>query len=163
MANLILHLGSNMGRREAHLAAAREAVSGQIGPILSTSPIFETAAWGQPDQASFLNQALWVETSLPPQDALEAVLRIERAMGRVRQYKWGPRLIDIDLIFYDDLILESPTLIIPHPWMQNRRFVLAPLAELIPAWVHPVFQKTVAELLAECGDEGEVRKIQDLE
>ncbi len=156
MANLILHAGSNQGQRAAFLQLAATAVSNRIGPIYKMSAIYETAAWGITKQSPFLNQAWWIQTELSPQAALEEVLDIERENGRKRDQKWGPRIIDIDLIFYDDIILESATLMLPHPWMQQRRFVLVPLVEIIPEWKHPVLAQTVQELLAICKDEGEV-------
>ena len=121
--------------------------------------MYETAAWGISDQPSFLNQALMLSTSLSARQLLRKVLQIEKEMGRERKEKMGPRLIDIDIIFFDDEIHDLQFLKIPHPEMQNRRFVLTPLAEIAPNLEHPVLKKTIAQLLEECPDNLEVKKI----
>ncbi len=167
MAILILHLGSNLGNRQEKLNEAINFINKEVGFVFSQSSIYETAVWlgdeqdKMPEilrkQAPFLNMALQVETLLEPINALQLCLGIEDKLGRVRKQKWGPRRIDIDLIFYDDKIINTPKLIVPHPWMQYRRFVLMPLAEIIPEWVHPVLKQNVQDLLGTCEDEGVVR------
>ncbi|MDB5262594.1 MAG: 2-amino-4-hydroxy-6-hydroxymethyldihydropteridine diphosphokinase [Adhaeribacter sp.] len=147
-----LLLGSNQGQRASFLAAATALLANQAGPVTRKSAIYETAAWGLEDQAAFLNQVLQVSTDLSPEKLLVQINLIEIELGRERIIKWGARVIDIDILYYDDLVLQSPELIIPHPHLQARRFTLMPLAEIAPAFRHPVFGKTNQELLAECPD-----------
>ena len=169
MATLILHLGSNLGNRQKNLDAAILLIEENVGLLTNQSSVYETAVWLGKDrhqlpevlrkQAPFLNIALQVNTALKPIKALELCLNIEQKLGRVRQLKWGPRSIDIDLIFYDEIVLNTTKLILPHPWMQYRRFVLKPLVEIIADWVHPVLEQSVEELLEVCEDEGVVDRI----
>ena len=156
MQKILLHLGSNQGWRNQNLRQARLLLQAQLGEELLASACYETSAWGLEDQPDFLNQACLYQTSLSPSQALNTVLQIEKQLGRVRHRKWDQRLIDIDLIFYADEVINTPELSLPHPWMQERRFVLIPLAEIVPAWVHPVLGKKVKHLLAECEDQGVV-------
>ena len=143
-----LLLGSNLGKREQYLANAIQAVATEVGAIFATSSIYETEAWGKTDQPSFLNLAIAVDTVLTPMELLEAVLDIEKALGRVRHEKWGSRMIDIDIIIYEDKIVNHESkLIIPHPEMQNRKFVLEPLAEIAPNLIHPIFKINVLQML----------------
>lgn len=159
MHDLILHMGSNIGQRNRNLSAARELLQQQLGQELEVSSVYETSAWGLKNQRDFLNQAIHLRTTHTALDALNIALSIETKLGRQRKRKWGERIIDIDLIFYDQLVLHLPALRIPHPLMQDRRFVLAPLAEIIPEWQHPVLQDTVSHLLADCSDRGWVRRV----
>jgi len=143
-----LALGSNLGNREQNLRAAIEHI-GALGTVTAVSSFLDTAPVGFLDQPRFLNAALLVETALPPLDLLHELLAIERSMGRDRAEvpAKGPRVIDLDLIFYDNLILTTPQLTLPHPAMHERTFVLAPLAQIAPGWPHPVSQRTVSEML----------------
>lgn len=145
-------LGTNLGDRQANLAAARQAIMREIGPLEMISSLYATAPWGLTDQPEFLNQVVQGVTALEPATVLEGILRIEQDLGRTRHEKWGERLIDIDLLFYDDLIWESPTLIIPHPFIAQRNFVLAPLVEIAPDFIHPVHQQSLQQLLATSPD-----------
>ena len=162
MPKVYLLLGSNLGDRQNLLAEARKQIGLQIGLIQKTSALYETAAWGVEDQEAFLNQVLEVETVLPPEALLTRNQEIEKGLGRIRKERWGARLLDIDILFYDDLILESDNLTIPHPQLHNRRFTLVPLAEIASGLVHPVFKKTVSALLEFCPDKLEVKKFGDL-
>lgn len=153
-----LLIGGNIGNRMANLQAATVAIAQNCGAVKGFSNIFETAAWGLQQQPHFLNQALKIETSLTPKDLLHCLLHIEKSLGRERDEKWGPRLIDIDILFYNDAVINEEGLTIPHPQMQNRRFVLQPLAEIAGPMVHPVLQKTITQLLAQCPDALEVHK-----
>ena len=146
---LFLGTGTNLGDRKKNLFLALQLIEKQIGRVNSQSGIYETKAWGKTDQPDFLNQALEVYTPQTPQEVLENCLNIEQQMGRIRIEKWGTRLIDVDILFYDDLILKQPNLIIPHPFIQDRSFVLKPLEEIAPDFVHPVLERSIQNLLEE--------------
>ncbi|ARK13558.1 2-amino-4-hydroxy-6-hydroxymethyldihydropteridine diphosphokinase [Fibrivirga algicola] len=157
-AHVYLLLGANLGDKQQTFAQARQYIGEQVGTIVSASSLYETEAWGVTNQPTYLNQVLLVETYLTPADVLTRTQAIEQRLGRIRAEKWGVRLIDIDLLFYDSLILNSPTLTLPHPLLHERRFTLMPLAELAPNFVHPVLGLPVHMLLANCTDENEVIK-----
>lgn len=145
-----LSLGSNMGDREGCLSAAVTLISQEIGHVTAQSDIFETEPWGFTSANAFLNQALAVETSLPPEEILTITQRIEREIGRTAKTEngqYGDRLIDIDLLMYDDMTVCTEKLKLPHPLMTVRRFVLEPLAQIAPDVVHPVLHITIRELL----------------
>ena len=152
MAVTYLLLGSNQGDREYFLTAAFSALASQVGLVTQQSKIYETAAWGLEDQAAFLNQVLQVETTLPPTTLLTQLNIIEKELGRERIIKWGARVIDIDILYYNYLVMNTPDLIIPHPHLQNRRFTLMPLAEIAPAYIHPILGKANNTLLIDCPD-----------
>ncbi|GAB3930191.1 2-amino-4-hydroxy-6-hydroxymethyldihydropteridine diphosphokinase [Larkinella terrae] len=159
MHTVYLLLGANLGDREATLQRALEAIQVDLGPVLQQSALYETAAWGVTDQPAFLNQVLKVLSVFPAEEMLEKTQAIENRLGRVRREKWGSRVIDIDLLYVDETVLNSETLTVPHPFLHERRFTLVPLAEIAPEFVHPVFHKTNRQLLAECPDLGAVRKL----
>lgn len=152
MKKVFLHTGSNQGDRLLNLNEARLALQESVGPVIRSSRIYETAAWGLQDQPDFLNQAIEVHTELEPVQMLETVLGIEQQMGRVRIQKWGQRLIDIDILYYDNLIWESDQLILPHPHLHERNFVLLPLLDIASGFIHPRLKKTTEELLQSCTD-----------
>jgi 2-amino-4-hydroxy-6-hydroxymethyldihydropteridine diphosphokinase len=158
MNTAYLLIGGNIGEREKYLDKAGELIDLNCGEIVAHSDMYETAAWGKTDQAAFLNQALQIETSLSAPELMHCILQVEKKMGRVREEKYGERVIDIDIIFYNDEIYKTDNLIIPHPEMQNRRFVLVPLAGIAAGHLHPVLKKTIAELLELCTDKLEVKK-----
>jgi 2-amino-4-hydroxy-6-hydroxymethyldihydropteridine diphosphokinase len=156
---VFLLLGSNLGDRTQVLAAAREAIARQAGPVVSQSAVYETEPWGITDQPAFLNQVVEISTSFPPEDLLRIILNIEHDLGRVRYERWGARVIDIDILYFDDIVVDSARLTLPHPRIQDRRFVLAPLTEIAPDLLHPVLLKTSSKLLEECTDTSVVSKI----
>ena len=147
-----LLIGGNQGDRVARLAIARDHIAAAGGHLLLASALYETAAWGKTDQPDFLNQAIKVSTTQDATAWLLTLLDIEEKMGRRRGEKYGPRIIDIDILFFNNSILHEPQLTIPHPEIQNRRFALTPLEEIAPFLIHPVLGKTIRELLAECTD-----------
>jgi 2-amino-4-hydroxy-6-hydroxymethyldihydropteridine diphosphokinase len=159
MNSAYLVTGGNLGQREEQLDYAARLIQERCGAIIDKSALYETAPWGKPDQPNFLNQALVVDTSLNARDLMNEILYIENLMGRDRLEKYGPRIIDIDIIFFNHQIIKENGLVIPHPQMEHRRFVLEPLNEVIPAYIHPVYYKTVSELLTKCDDPLPVKKI----
>ncbi len=158
MPKLVLHIGSNLGNRTENIARAIASLQKRVGVITQQSAIYKTAAWGVENQPDFLNIALILETIMLPEEVLDAVLPIELEIGRIRNERWGPRLIDIDIMFYNDWRIDYPNLTIPHPRIHERNFVLIPLAEIIPHFVHPVLGRTILELKETCIDESDVEK-----
>jgi len=148
MPKAAIALGSNLGDRQQHLSQAIQQLSA-FGQILAVSTFRDTAPVGYLDQPHFLNGACLLETELTPLILLREMLEIERKMGRNRALvpQKGPRVLDLDLLLYDDLVLQEPGLTLPHPAMQERLFVLEPLAEIAPEWVHPVLKESVCEIL----------------
>jgi 2-amino-4-hydroxy-6-hydroxymethyldihydropteridine diphosphokinase len=158
MNNVYLLIGGNMGERMANLAAARNKINIDCGRITASSSIYETEAWGYKEQPAFLNQALAIETTLEAEKLMKEILKIEMALGRKREIPLGPRIIDIDIIYFNDQIIDSNKLTIPHPSMAERKFVLTPLTEIAPSYMHPILLKTNELLLKECGDSSVVYK-----
>jgi 2-amino-4-hydroxy-6-hydroxymethyldihydropteridine diphosphokinase len=152
MKGIYLLLGTNQGDREKNLGDAQSLLAERGIAALRVSSLYETAAWGIEDQPGFLNQVMEVSTDLSAIELLKTILAVELEMGRVRIQKWGERLIDIDILYYQDEVIDLPELKVPHPEMPNRRFTLVPLVELAAEAVHPVLQKTQQELLDVCPD-----------
>lgn len=151
---VFLLLGANLGEREATLKHAVQLISERIESVTSQSKLYETAPWGVIDQPVFINQVIQIQTELSPKKVLEQTLKIEKQLGRERRFRWGARVIDIDILYYADFILEDSDLHLPHPRLHERRFTLVPLVEIAPDFVHPVLKKTNRELLEKCTDEG---------
>lgn len=153
---IFLGLGSNLGNREENLSTAQKLIEEKVGKICSKSSIYETAAWGITEQNAFFNQVIEVQTSFSPSAVLHLVLKIEKDMGRIREIKWGERSIDIDILYYNNEIISTENLTVPHPFIQERKFVLVPLCEIAPAFIHPKLKQTNLELLKKCQDSGEI-------
>lgn len=153
-----LSLGTNVGDRAANLAEARNRLIEQGIEVLKCSSVYETEPYGIADQEQFLNQVLLVHANVKPDELLRICLKIEQEMGRIRGEKNGPRIIDIDLLFYKNLVLEKEGLLLPHKGISHRRFVLAPLAEVAGHQTHPIFAKTIQQLLDECEDRLQVKR-----
>lgn len=143
-----------------NLKVAMEAIALQCGQIVTTSSFYQTSAWGKTDQDDFLNQVLVVETNLAPEHLMQTLLNIETEMGRVREKKWEPRIIDLDVLMMNPIVMQTPLLTLPHPAMEQRRFVLEPLCEIAPTLLHPVSGKSMQHLLAECPDNSAVEKLE---
>lgn len=152
-----LLLGSNLGDREFFLEISAKKIS-LLAEITKISSIYETSAWGVQDQPNYLNQVLEIRTNLSPEQLLSQTQSIENELGRERTGHWEARNIDIDILIYEDWIVQSETLVIPHLRMQERRFVLVPLAEIVLHWTHPILKKNIKELLNECKDQLFVKK-----
>lgn len=155
-----LILGGNIGNKLENLIQTRDLISEHIGAITKVSDIFVTAAWGNTDQPDFYNQALCVETTLSAAELLKELLKIEAAAGRIRDgKKWSERTMDIDILFYNDEIIDEPQLRIPHPHLAERRFVLAPLAQIAGEHIHPESHRSINQLLHECADISEIKPL----
>src|SRR5215211_1985697 len=150
---VFLALGTNLGDRLTNLKQAIVSLTPQLD-VKAKSPVYETPPWGYEDQPKFLNQVIKANTYLDPEPLLKHLKRLELALGRQESFPNGPRLIDIDILFYDNIVLNKSSLVIPHPRLHERGFVLLPLMDLDPDLVHPVYQKSVRELAALCNLEG---------
>ncbi len=159
MSTVFLALGTNLDDRMAHLRAALDALPPDV-QIMKRSPVYETPAWGYEDQGPFLNMVIEGRTELEPEALLARLKQLETELGRTPSFHWGPRIIDIDILFYDQLILKAANLTIPHPRLHERAFVLVPLADVAPEWKHPVLGKTVRQLLSEVDTSG-IQRFQD--
>ncbi len=149
MAIVHIGIGSNLGSREKNCMKSLDLLSAAGIVVRKRSSMHETEPWGVREQPDFINMVVEVETGLEPLKLLKALKEIEDKMGREETHKWGPRIIDLDILFYNDLVIDTPELKIPHPLIHEREFVLKPLSEIAPDKVHPVPKKTVRELLAE--------------
>ena len=166
MNTAYLLLGSNLGNRESYLSQAIKLIEKSTGIVIAKSSIYNTKAWGNTEQNDFLNQVVCVKTKLSAEELLQIILGIEKELGRTRsqspvasRQKWQPRIIDIDILFFNQHICTSTHLHIPHPHLHERRFALIPLAEIAGELIHPVLKKNIKQLLAECKDKLDVKKL----
>lgn len=159
MKGKYLLLGTNLGDRKKNLTTAITSIENHLGKIIQKSSIYESEAWGFHDQPAFYNQVVKLITSFSPEELLKKITLIEKKMGRVRHEKWKERLIDIDILYFNDLIINTRQLVIPHPQIQNRRFTLVPLCEISADEIHPVLKKSNLELMEELSDSLRVKKI----
>jgi 2-amino-4-hydroxy-6-hydroxymethyldihydropteridine diphosphokinase len=160
MNKVYLGLGTNLGDRKRNLREAIDRIEEQIGKILNTSSIYETAPWGFEAETDFLNMVIRVESIHSPHELLKRIFAIESSLGRERsQDRYSSRVIDIDILIYNDLVIDEKGLKIPHRLMHERRFVLAPLCEIAPELIHPMLKKSITVLLAECRDRTKILKL----
>lgn len=160
MPDVYLLTGGNLGNRFENLNKAEDLVSKKTGKITGKSSLYETEPWGFRHELNFLNQVLKIDSLLDPFEVLEEIFNIEKTLGREKSSStYTARIIDIDILFYDDIIIDSNKLIIPHPKIQERMFILTPMAEISPDFIHPVLKKTIIQLKNECSDTKWVKKI----
>jgi 2-amino-4-hydroxy-6-hydroxymethyldihydropteridine diphosphokinase len=159
MANnkVFIALGSNLGDRAENLKKAIHAIELNIGAIIRQSSVYKTQPWGNSNQPDYFNQVILVHSNMSPEECLFILSSVERQMGRIREERWGSRIIDLDLLYVDDIILHTEKLTLPHPGIAQRRFVLVPLVEIAPDIVHPQLQKNQRQLLNDCSDSLEVK------
>jgi 2-amino-4-hydroxy-6-hydroxymethyldihydropteridine diphosphokinase len=155
--NIVLGLGSNLGDREKNLLLAIKKINEQAGTVSTVSSLYETEPWGKNDQPEFLNQVIVLESLLYPLPLLQKLQLIELDLGRKKTTEWGARTLDIDILFYGNEIIADKHITVPHPSIADRKFVLEPLCEILPAFIHPLLQKSSLQLLKECKDELQVR------
>lgn len=159
MENVYLIIGGNLGNRESNIQHALNLITNNIGKIVLKSSIYQTAAWGNTNQPKFLNQVILCETALSPQQVLAQILIIETIFKRIKLEKWGSRTMDVDILFYNDWVIDTPNLKIPHPLLTQRRFVMIPLHEIAPQLIHPILKTNITHLNNICNDNLEVFKI----
>lgn len=155
---LYIGLGSNLGDRLQYLTLAKTQIALKFNHVLLSSSVYETEPWGLKEQGPFLNQVILLETELHPLKILNLLVEIEQSLGRVRLVKYGPRTIDLDILLLGNLYFRNANLLIPHPQMHKRRFVLEPLSELDSEIIHPLFSTTIKQLLNECEDPSQLTK-----
>lgn len=155
-------LGSNLGDSASILIDALTQIELLCGEILSLSSVYETAAWGVENQQNYLNQVVEIYTELPPHILLDILLDIENKFGRKRIEKWGARTLDLDILFYENQIIETPKLIVPHPRLHLRNFTLVPLNEIAANFIHPLLEKSISDILRSCPDKLAVKKMPKL-
>ncbi len=159
MNTVYILTGGNLNDRPGNLQKAKDILEEEAGKVIASSSVYETKAWGNLKQPDFYNQVHIINTNLSAEKLMEKILDIEEKMGRIRTVKNASRIIDIDILFFNDAVINKPDLIIPHPEIQNRRFVLTPLNELSGGFIHPVLKKSMKELLSTCKDTLDVKPL----
>ena len=159
MHNVFLLTGSNLGDRQLFLKRAINCIEQDVATVLKVSSVYETQSWGKSDAPDYLNQVIWLQTDLTAKAVLQQILNIEKQLGRERAEKWGPRTIDIDILFYDQAIIDEEGLQIPHPELHKRMFTLAPLAEIAPEFIHPVLNESILNIKNKLKDSLIVKKL----
>ncbi|MGN0004054.1 MAG: 2-amino-4-hydroxy-6-hydroxymethyldihydropteridine diphosphokinase [Sphingobacterium composti] len=159
MNTIYILLGANLGNPEEQLLKAIDLLNKRLGSVTKTSSLYESEAWGVEDQPAFLNQVIILTTNKKAQECLDICQEIEQELGRIRKEKWGARKIDIDILYFNSEIMDTPGLIIPHPYIQDRKFTLEPLFEIAPSYKHPKLNITNEQLLLNCTDNLNVKKI----
>jgi 2-amino-4-hydroxy-6-hydroxymethyldihydropteridine diphosphokinase len=157
--HVFLSLGGNLGNTQEIFERCYPMIENKVGPILEQSSLYRTAAWGLTEQADFINQVILLESDLRPEEILTEIQAIELALGRERKITWGPRTLDLDILFIDQQIIQKADLQVPHPHIQNRKFILIPMLEIAGTYEHPIFNKTIIQLLKETNDETAVNLI----
>ena len=158
---VVLSLGGNIGDVKKVFINALQLLENKIGQLILLSSLYHTKAWGVENQPDFLNQVVIFETILAPAQVLKICLKIEKELGRIRKEKWHERVIDIDVLFYESKIVDAVDLKLPHPYIQDRNFILDPLSEIMPEFVHPILGKTLLELKKNCNDKLQVIRLID--
>jgi 2-amino-4-hydroxy-6-hydroxymethyldihydropteridine diphosphokinase len=162
MIKLYILLGGNLGDKQKVFSEVRERLSLQVGTLTNQSVLYETEPWGFESDDVFWNQVIKIETRLSPEEVLLQTQQIEHELGRIRKAnQYDSRIIDIDILFYGDLIIQTENLVVPHPRIQERKFALVPLSEIAPELIHPIFQKSIRQLLEECTDSLKVELVTD--
>ncbi len=159
MNGIYLGIGGNQGNRASFLSKARHHIAQEIGPIIKESSIYQTAAWGKTNQADFYNQVLYIQSEHTAEECLNRCLAIEKDLGRKRKDKWSSRTMDIDILFFNNQIIKKKKLTIPHPFLHERNFVLVPMHEIAPHYIHPVLRKKIFTLLKNSADKLQVKKV----
>lgn len=162
MNSVYILLGGNLGNKEENMNVARSYIEKHVGKIIKASSIYETASWGIAGQPDFLNQVVLIKTKFSAEKVMETILLIENKMGRIRTEKNASRIIDIDILFFNDEVINKQGLIVPHPEIQNRKFVLVPLNEIASDLMHPTFQLSIKELLSTSKDKLEVKGLKEI-
>jgi len=159
MEGIFLLLGSNRGDKRVQIEGGLKSIETQIGNINKQSGIYKTEAWGYRNQDSFLNIAIEITTTKSAKEILDEIKEIEKSAGEKKRIKWGPRFLDIDILFYGDEIMNDANLVVPHPEIQNRNFALLPLLEIAPEFKHPLLLLSIKELYEVCNDRGSVKRL----
>lgn len=161
MREIILIIGGNIGDRLSLISQAKQLLNEKIGKVGLISSVYETEAWGGVSKGNYLNQIVTLESELSAEEVLDKALQIEKALGRQRDIKWGNRTMDIDILYDGDQIIDTPHLKIPHPYLHLRRFVLVPLVEIAPDFIHPILKSTSTLLLENCEDNSIVNLVSE--
>jgi 2-amino-4-hydroxy-6-hydroxymethyldihydropteridine diphosphokinase len=159
MQKVLLGLGTNLGDKIKNLELALKSLSNQIGKITRISSVYETEAWGVQNQDNYYNIVIEMKTHILPFALIQKILELENSLGRTREKKWDSRIIDIDILFYENYLITTDHLLLPHPFIEKRNFVLEPLNELVSDFIHPKLRKSIQELKTYCSDKNWIKKL----